>query len=316
MNYRNTVLELCREIAPSGFEKPVTDRIRAILPDAEVLTDARGNLILHKKGTGKPVLVAANVDTSGFVVTFIGTDGFARFGTLGYHGRFASLIGMPVRFANGAKGVIGCDGGLGEKEIALKNLYIAVTAGKIALGDVCVPDLPAYADGDCVTAFGAESRGACAVLLDVLERAKDTAADLYAAFVVQSELGNRAAMNAAFRVEPQIACAIDAVAAGDLPKAEACSAVKLGNGAVLPILVGNGSANMELLEKLAEKFGKPVQKTVDQRPKSALFHLETVKEGAKAVSAAFPVRQYGSMATVNVKDMEQTAELILTLIQL
>ena len=92
---------------PSGREDEVREAIAehaAALVD-DITTDALGNLICRKKGTGKKILLAAHMDSIGVVATFIDEKGFIRFAPVG--GLFkGDLINIQVRFANGTRGVI------------------------------------------------------------------------------------------------------------------------------------------------------------------------------------------------------------------
>lgn len=309
MNYRDIIMELCAITAPSGFEKPIREKLMTLAGSVEAVVDARGNLILHKPGSGKRILLAAQMDSTGFILTYRDDKGFYRMGSLGYNSGFASLAGLPVRFANGAKGVIGCDGNAGDK-IELKHLYIDVVSGSVRIGDACAVDLPVYADGDTIAAAGIERSTACAILMDVFLRSR-TSADLYAAFCVQSQIGERGGSAAAFRVNPDIAVSIDAVPSGDVPNAAACKEVKVGGGPVLPVLIGAGAANMDLLERVEKGSEISLQRTVADTAHSELFNLQSSQSGVQAISAAVPVRQYGQMGLVNLKDAEACAELVL-----
>ena len=77
------VKELAELGAPSGFEDSVREFLKEHIKADEVLTDSIGNLICHKKGKGKKVMVAAHMDEVGLIVSEITEDGFLKFKTLG-----------------------------------------------------------------------------------------------------------------------------------------------------------------------------------------------------------------------------------------
>ena len=63
---------------PSGDEGGVREKITELArPWAdEMFTDTLGNLIVHKKGDGPRVMLAAHMDSIGFIVTHIEKEGF------------------------------------------------------------------------------------------------------------------------------------------------------------------------------------------------------------------------------------------------
>ena len=77
------VKELVSLSGPSGFEDSVRDFIRKNVTADEIYTDTIGNLICHKKGNGKKIMVAAHMDEVGFIITEITDSGFLRFAALG-----------------------------------------------------------------------------------------------------------------------------------------------------------------------------------------------------------------------------------------
>ena len=92
---------------PSGNEGQVAAAIRTLAAPYvdEITTDALGNLICHKQGTGPRVMFAAHMDSIGFIITHIDEHGYLRFGQVG--GLSAhDLPGTPVRFRNGTRGVV------------------------------------------------------------------------------------------------------------------------------------------------------------------------------------------------------------------
>ena len=69
----------------SGREGEVRELIREEVSGFadEVYTDVLGNLIAHKKGGGKKIMLAAHMDEIGVAVTYIDESGFLRVATMG-----------------------------------------------------------------------------------------------------------------------------------------------------------------------------------------------------------------------------------------
>ncbi len=76
---------LTRAHGVSGDESAIRAAIRqAAEPYADDITeDALGNLIVHQKGAGKKIMLAAHMDSVGVIVTHIEQNGFLRFGAIG-----------------------------------------------------------------------------------------------------------------------------------------------------------------------------------------------------------------------------------------
>ena len=85
MELCDLLLMLCQAYGPSGDEGEIREVISNwARPNAdEISTDALGNLIVHKQGSGPKLLFAAHMDSIGFMVTHITEDGFLRCGRLG-----------------------------------------------------------------------------------------------------------------------------------------------------------------------------------------------------------------------------------------
>ncbi|MBQ7751937.1 MAG: M42 family peptidase, partial [Clostridia bacterium] len=104
-------MELLKELslfyAPSGREAKLSDFIKNIVKDFadEVYCDRLGNLIAHKKGGGKKIMLSAHMDEIGVVVTYVEDNGYLRFADVG--GLYTKyLAGRRVLFENGTEGVI------------------------------------------------------------------------------------------------------------------------------------------------------------------------------------------------------------------
>ena len=80
------VLEKATQInSVSGSEneirKFISDNVKKYCDELSV--DAMGNLIAHKKGSGKKIMFAAHMDEIGIIVTDIDDKGFVRFSSVG-----------------------------------------------------------------------------------------------------------------------------------------------------------------------------------------------------------------------------------------
>ena len=198
---------------PSGDEQQVAQAIEKLAAPFvdEITTDTLGNLICHKRGGGKRIMFAAHMDSIGFIVTHIDEKGFLRFGRIG--GLSAhEVLGTPIRFKNGVRGVVACPGKTDPKEMKEAKAMVQV-------GDTAVYDTAAFVSGSRIISPYLDDRIACVVLLMAMEQLKATENDLYFVFTVQEEVGIRGARTAAYGVDPDYGIAVDVTDSDDIPDA-------------------------------------------------------------------------------------------------
>ena len=234
---------LTRAHGVSGDESAIRATIRqAAEPYADDITeDALGNLIVHQKGVGKKIMLAAHMDSVGVIVTHIEKSGFLRFGAIG--GLEAkALYQTMVRFPNGTVGVIAVEENKEEKEFKLSDLYLDIGASDRdeAKTMVSVGDTAAFAGALCwndsrVMGPYLDNRAGCAVLLEAMQQTQHPANDLYYVFTTQEEVGMRGAKPAAWAVDPEYALAVDVTCPDDQPGALHEATTKIGGGAAIKI---------------------------------------------------------------------------------
>lgn len=224
----------------SGREAAIADVIKTAVADFadEIMQDALGNLIVHKKGTGKKLLFAAHMDEIGIVVTFIDEGGFLRFSDVGGLDR-KDLLGRRVRFANGVVGVIGTEQENKDRSIGKMYIDIGADSKDVAEQMVSVGDTAAFVGDFCrehgvIISKALDNRVGCYALIEALKTVK-TENDLYFVFTVQEEVGLRGARTAAFDIMPDFALSVDVTDTGDTPNCPKM-AVKLGKGAAIKIM--------------------------------------------------------------------------------
>ena len=238
------VLEKATQInSVSGSEneirKFISDNVKKYCDELSV--DAMGNLIAHKKGSGKKIMFAAHMDEIGIIVTDIDDKGFVRFSSVGGL-NLRNLVNLRVRFANGVEGVIGAEEESFKDKPAISKLYVDLGAAdkKEAEKIVSIGDTASFVGGfvkcgDNVVSKALDNRVGCAILMQALSEIKDCENDLYFVFTTQEEVGLRGAKTAAFAINPDIAVAVDVTDTGDTPSAPTM-AIELGKGTAIKVM--------------------------------------------------------------------------------
>ena len=250
------ISKLTAVFGPSGREESVSQVISQLAaPYAdEITTDTLGNLIIHKRGEGSRLMLAAHMDSIGLVVTYMEEDGSLRFGKIG--GVTAKEIrNAPVRFENGVIGTVKVHGKADEDKLTLDDLYLDIGAesreeaqAMVRLGDTAVYATVIGKAGNRVISPYLDNRVACAVLLKVLEQLTKSEYDLYLVFTVQEELGLRGAKTAAYGIDPELAIAVDVTGAYDYPGAPKAGSAVLGGGAAIKVMDSSVICHPELVE--------------------------------------------------------------------
>ena len=253
---------LTQAFGPSGDE----EMIREILAEAvrpfcdEVCTDALGNLIAVRHGSGKKIMVAAHMDEIGVMVTYIDENGFIRFTTIGgvaVH----ELVYRRVQFRSGLIGVIGVEKREKTGEIKLDKLFIDIGAcsraeaeAMVGIGEsgVFVGELRLL--GSRLIAKALDDRIGCYIAIKALQQAK-TVNEISMVFTVQEEVGLRGARTAAYALEPDLAIGVDVTDTGDTPKAHHM-AMRLGAGVAIKVFDRSIIAPPKIKEWMARVAGE------------------------------------------------------------
>ena len=286
---------------PSGNEGQVAAAIRTLAAPYvdEITTDALGNLICHKGGTGPRVMFAAHMDSIGFIITHIDENGYLRFGQVG--GLSAhDLPGTPVRFRNGTRGVVAVQGKVEPKDWKLDHLYIDIGAKDhaeaktmVQVGDTAVYDTAAFVNGSRIVSPYLDDRIACVVLLMAMEQLKGTKNDLYFVFTVQEEVGIRGARTAAYGIDPDYGIAVDVTDSDDIPDApHECSSVA-GKGAAIKVMDSSvicHPAVVAKLEALAKEQGISSQKDILKAGGTDAGAIHQTRAGVYTGGISIPTR--------------------------
>ncbi|MGQ9552592.1 MAG: M42 family metallopeptidase [Anaerolineae bacterium] len=322
---RDTLRKLTEAFGPSGSEQQVCDLIRAeVEPLAdEVRTDALGNLIAAKHGPGKRIMLAAHMDEIGIIATYIDEKGFLRFSRIGGLNPL-TLLGSRVRFADGTVGVIGVEKLEDPAKVPeLDKLYIDIGAKskadvRVRIGDVACMDRPLVDGGSRLIGKAMDDRAGCAVLVETLRRLRDCQHDAYFVFTTQEEVGLRGATTSTYRIDPDIAIAVDVTLTGDTPKS-ATMAVSLGEGVAIKVRDGGMLAHpavKDLLVQRAEENCIPYQLEVLEGGTTDARVMQTARAGVPAGVISVPCRYvHTASEMIDLADAEAAVNLLTAVLQ-
>ena len=324
---------------PSGFETPAARVWRA---EAErfaddVTTDVQGNSSARLGSGGAPrIMLAGHVDEIGLMITHVDDDGFLYVDGIGGWDPQV-LVGQRIRFLTRKGDVIGVVGKKPihlikaeekEKAVKLTDLWVDVGAGSreeatergIRVGDPGVVDTQLVELGNRLIASRAvDNRVGAFVVLEVLRALSQgdrPVAEVTAVATTQEEIGfnGGGARPSAYRIDPQLAIAVDLTFSTDAPGVEKkqVGEHKLGSGPVL----SRGSAihplMFERLAETAEREGIPY--TIQGSPRFTSTDADAIylqRQGVATAVVSVPNRyMHSPNEVVSLDDIDATIKLI------
>jgi endoglucanase len=241
-----------------------------------VKVDALGNVLATKKGSGRNrlrVMLDAHMDEVGFMIVADDGDGIYRFETVGGLD-VRQLVGKQVLLGkNKIPGVIGARAihlttdEERKKKIPLDQLRIDVGPGgvKVKPGDRATFATRFKRVGPSILSKAIDDRIGVVTVIELLKSAPGNV-DLCVSFSVQEEIGLRGARVAAHHFAPDLAIAVDATPANDLPSHDGSENIsyntRLGYGPAIYTTDAGTLSDPRLirfLAKTAEAKGIPFQ---------------------------------------------------------
>jgi endoglucanase len=333
--------ELSNAFSPSGSEHEVRRLLARALKDKvdDLQTDALGNLLAFKRGTGAEprlkVMVDAHTDEVGFMVTRIEKDGMLGFRTVG---------GIDSRLLMAKRVLVGSERLPGtivappihltkpeqrQKVTPVEQLVIDIGATSqeeakklVQIGDYAVFDtrFEILTEDGLRTVKGKafDDRVGCAAAAALAD--SEYAVDLYLSFSAQEEVGLRGARVAAYRIEPDLAFALEGTICDDAPKKEDVSPTTiLGQGPAITVMDRSFIADKRLVRLLVQtanqrdipyQFKQPGVGGTD----AGAIHL--AKAGIPAVAVAVPCRYIHAPASIlSLNDYDNLLALMVAAIQ-
>ena len=312
---------------PSGDEGGIREKLAELarpLAD-EISTDAMGNLIVRKLGSGPRVMLCAHMDSIGFIVTHVEENGFLRVGRLGGISPKEAAY-TPVRFAGGVRGVIVPEEKADFGKLKLDECYVDIGAKdretalkSVAVGDTMIYDSPCFTNQGKVVSPYLDNRISCAILLKVLEEMELCPNDLYVVFTVQEEVGLRGAKPAAWAVDPDYAVVVDVTDVDDTPGSEKCGTVRLGNGPAIKIMDSSVICHPDMIQKLesqAKALDMPTQRDIMRAGGTDAGVMHTTRIGVRTGGVSVPCRYiHTPVEMADLKDAQDCVKLLTAFVQ-
>ena len=320
------VKELVSLNAPSGFEDSVRNFIKENIPFCEVYTDSMGNLICHKKGNGKKIMVAAHMDEVGLIITEITEKGFLKFSTLGGIDTAVLCSKKVLIGENEVPGIVSAKAiHLQSKNevntpLKIKDMCIDIGASDkevaeklVKLGDYAVFDGKYTPFGNnLVKSKALDDRVGCAIILELMK--EEYQSDMFFVFTVQEEVGLRGAQVAAFNIKPDIALVIEGTTCSDVYGSKPHNQVtNLGGGAVMTAVDRAAISDKEYYDfimKTASENNIKLQIKRTTMGGTDAGAIQRSTSGVKTAVLAVPCRYIHSPVSVmNIDDAESVYKL-------
>jgi len=321
---------LCNAVAVSGDEGEVRQIVLEELKGFtdQVKVDALGNVLATRPGTAsrRPrVMLSAHMDEVGFMLVADEGDGLYRFEIVG---------GIDVRQLPGKPVLVGREhvpGVIGTKPIHLTSrdemrhkvplealrIDVGPEGGKVKPGERATFATRFQRSGPALLSKSLDDRLGVATLIELVRNAP-AAVDLLAAFTVQEEIGLRGARVAAYALNPDLAIAVDATPANDLPAWDQSENQRynsrLDAGPAIYLMDGRTISDRRLVDlavEAAESAGIPYQFRQPGGGGTDAGGIHQQREGIPSLSISIPCRYTHSPAGIaRWQDWQNTLNLL------
>lgn len=322
-----TTIELLEKLtSPAGVageENSSFEALKGLFSTfGDVSCDDSGNIIIHRKGRDKHILLDAHLDTIGFVVTGITDDGFVRVQKVGgvdmrtvegmeltLHGKediYGVVCTVPPHLSKG-------EGKVSEESTAVADIGMTKEEAEkvLSLGDrASFRSNFTVLNSERVSSPYIDDRGGIAVLLKALEYTK-TENEITLVCSVQEETGGTGAACASFNADADLSLSVD-VSFAATPDSDVKECGKMNGGAMIGFAPVLDRKHTDLLVEIAKEKGIPYQKEImNGKTGTNADHITVSKGGVPSVLVSLPIRyMHTPVETVDLRDIESCAKLV------
>lgn len=298
----------------------------------DVTVDDFGNVIANigKRKEGKPhIMLDAHIDEIGFIVTYITDEGFLKISNCGGIDRRLLLAQQVEVLCSDGQSVSGVITSTpphletdDKKAPELSDVFVDIGMSKenaqkfISLGDrVIISNTPCTLLGDRVTSKCIDDRAGVVTLLCVIYLLKNELnslnCSLSVVFSAQEETGERGAETAAYKVNPDMAIAVDvsfAKVKGDTN--DSCG--EMGKGSMIGVSSSLSKDMSNSFIKIAKDRKIPYQiEVMGGTTGTNADVIGVTRSGVKTVTVSIPLKyMHTPVEVISISDIESSAELI------
>jgi endoglucanase len=321
----------------SGFEGKIVEIINDELKDHvdEIQEDIMGNVIAIKKGKKDymKVMLAAHMDEIGLIVRHIDKKGFILFSKIGgINDQMLMNQTVVIHSKKGdVTGVIGAKPPHRMKSSERKKIVdhehmfidIGVFSDKEAKEIIDIGDPISFKQefeefpNDLIMGKALDNRIGCYVMIETLKRI-DSNATVFGVGTVQEEVGLKGAKTSSFKINPDLAFALDVTIAGDHPGIKEDEApAKIGKGPAIILVDASGRGlivpekvkNLLINSAIKADIGYQLEVGEGGTTDGTAIHL--TREGIPTGVVSVPTRYiHTTVSVASMKDVEDTIQLL------
>lgn len=296
----------------------------------ELSVDRLGNVIGVRRGERPRVMLAAHMDSIGFLAKHIDDKGFIWISPVG--GFDPRTLNSQRVLVSGKKDYVGLMSPKSKpihvlsdeerkKAPTIEDIFVDVMAPaeevkeNVPLGSpITLYREPVFTE----TNFSApylDDRLGVYVLLEALREARETTAEIYAVVSVQEEVGLRGARTSAYGIDPDIGLALDITLATDTPGSDPTQVVtKLGEGVGITVMDGYSISDPRLVQHfqaLAEANDIPYQLEMLPKGGTDAGTIQMARAGVPVITISPPTRYVHTANEMgSIKEADDTVALV------
>ena len=326
----------------SGSEEEIFKIIERELSDVadSIECDSMGNLIATKKGDKKApkVMLAAHMDEIGLMVRYIDEKGFIKFSTIGGINDQMLMNQTVTIHSSVGDSVVGVIGSKPphitppeerKKVVKFDDMFIDIGAKDkedaekmVRIGDaITFNSLFVEYPNNLIMGKALDNRVGCYVMIEVLKRV-NTRATVYGVGTVQEEVGLKGARTSAFKLNPDLAFALDVTLSGDHPGIKPEEApVVMGEGPAIILADASGRGILvqksvkDMLVRAGDENDIKYQFEVSDGGTTDGTVIHLTREGIPTGVLSVPTRYIHTPVSVcSMDDIESTIQLIVAAI--
>jgi putative aminopeptidase FrvX len=337
LELKDILKELTEVVGISGYEYTAAEvTVKHLKPYCdEVSIDNMGSVIAFKRGEQNgdkryKILLAGHLDEIGLMITKIEDGGFIRVTRVGGID-VSTLPGQEVSIIAGQgkdviHGVIGAkpphlqEPGESGNPIKLEDLYVDTGMSKEELEKIVEVGTLVRIESDFTelsngyfSAQAMDDRAGVAAIVEAMRRLtlRKHAWDVYGIATSQEEVTGLGAKSTAFRIEPDIAIAID-VTFGNSPGVPERRSYQLGKGPTIGLGPNFHPKITQKLCDVAKESEIPYQVEADPHPGGTdAYSLQVSGSGIPAGLLSIPLRNmHSTVEVLKLEDVKRLAELL------